>query len=164
MFVSKEVIEVVFRIINFIILFYLFRHLFKKYLPTLKRGFLNKLAFFDNLTKQKHELEEQNKMMIKEIKDQDNLFELLKSKVKTWDKATQEAKSKKEEALAVAREQAKERNIQQTKNLQQQNLLQEALPKAIKETYQELEKKFEKKEKSDNFLKSIIGYMKKSPQ
>lgn len=162
MYVSEEVISIIFRIINFVVLFGLFRYLFKKYLPIIKRSFLDKLAFFDTLEKQRMDLIEQNKMLVKEMSDQNDLFKLLKEKIKIWDIACKQKKEVEEKEIVKAKDLAKKRNKKQTEQIHQQKLLQAVFPRVIAGTYKQLEEKFEKKEESQKFLKDIIGYMKKS--
>ena len=162
MYVSKEAISVLFRIINFVIIFWVFRYLFKKYLPAIKKSFFKKLAFFDNLEKQRLDLIEQNRMLVKEMQDQDNLFDLLKEKIKIWNMARHKKIDATEKEIEQLKELTKKRNKIQQENVHQKKLIKEIFPKAIAGTYKALEEKFEKKEESKKYLNNIIGYMKKS--
>jgi len=165
MFVSKEVISIIFRVINFFAFGFLIYYVFKKYqLITLKEKFAEKHALFDDLEKQQINLIEENEIVSNEIKDQDKLFEMLKNKINTWNNVREENEKTLQEKLEKIKEAYKKRVEKQTEHIHEQKLLKEVLPVVIEGTYKQLEDKFSKKDASETFLKDIVSYMEKNAQ
>jgi len=160
---SKTIVSIIFRLVNFIVFAGLVAYLFKKYaLPQIKEKLAEKYAFFRDLENKRKNLINQNQIAKKEIKDQDNLFELLKKKLAGWNKSCDQKNKEKEKELDIIIQYHKKRLEIQTQNMQQQKLLKEVFPRVIAGTYKQLQEKFSKKQESEKFLKDIIEYMKKS--
>jgi len=163
MFASKQIIYALFRIINFVIIAWLVRYLFKKFgLPEIKEKRSEKLSFFKNLQKKYKDLVGQNSLATKEIKDQDELFEMLNTKIQTWNNERQNQENIIKNELEKVKSSHKERIEKQTENMHQKKIIREVFPRAIEETYKQLEKKFSKEQEAKTFLKSIISHMEKS--
>jgi len=160
---SKEIVSTIFRFINFAVFAGLLVYLFKKYaLPQVKEKLVEKYAFFKDLENQYKNLINQNEVAKNEIKDQDNLFEVLKKKITLWNKSCDKENKAREKELELIIQYHKDRLEKQTQNIQHQKLLEEVFPRVIAGTYKQLEEKFSKKQESEKFLNNIIGYMKKS--
>jgi len=163
MFISKEAVSILFRLINFFILSGLIVYVFRNYLLTpIKEKLADKWAFFRNLEDQHKNLVDQKNILDIEIKDQDKLFELLKDKIAIWKQACQRDKEARESQMARIKKNHINRVTIQNENLYQQTLLDKVAPSVIKGTYVQLEKTFEDKKKSQKFLGDIIEYMEKS--
>ena len=163
MFISKEAVSILFRLINFFILSGLIVYVFRNYLLTpIKEKLADKWAFFRNLEDQHENLVDQKDILDIEMKDQDKLFELLKDKISLWKQACQRDEETRENQMARIKKNHIDRVTIQNENLYQQTLLDKVAPSAIKGTYDQLEKKFEDKQKSQKFLGDIIEYMEKN--
>jgi len=162
MSVTKEIVFVLFRIINVVLIAWLVKYVFQKYiLPELKIKIEEKLAYFRGLEDKYKNLVDQNSVVEKEIKDQDSLFEMLKNKIGLWKKAREEQKVIKEKELVEINSYLKQKTETQEQNIQQKKLIKEVFPRVIDGTYKQLEQKFAEKKESTKFLKDILGYMKK---
>lgn len=162
---SKETVSIIFRLVNFFILSGLAVYVFRKYLLTpIKAKLEEKYSLFRNLENQHKNLIDQKGILEIEMEDQDKLFEILKQKIGIWDKACkQEQEARKKEVDKIKKYHIK-RVASQNETLKQQNLLEKTIPIAISQTYNQLEKRFEKKEESQTYLGSIIEYMEHNEQ
>ncbi len=160
MFISKEAISIIFRLVNFFILSGLIVYVFRKYLLTpIKEKLAEKWAFFRDLKNQHKNLVDQKGILDIEIKDQDKLFAILKQKINIWDKTCKQKHNEREQELAKIKELHAKKLTIQNENVHQQKLLKEVFPRVIQGTYSQLEKKFEDKKESQKFLGNIIDYM-----
>ncbi|KKP28132.1 MAG: hypothetical protein UR12_C0025G0006 [candidate division TM6 bacterium GW2011_GWF2_30_66] len=157
---NKEIITIVFKLINFAAFIWLVKYVFKSnILPDLKEKLSAKFALFKRLEEKNKDLIFQNELLEKEIKDQDKLFELLKEKINTWDK---ELKKEKEINILEYKKiiaSHKNRTEIQAQNMHNQKLISEIFPRVIAGTFKQLEQKFKQEQESEKFFRNIINYM-----
>jgi hypothetical protein len=165
MFASKEIVTIIFKIVNFVAIAWIIKYAFQKYIfPGIKEKLFAKFAFFRGLEEKNKNLIIQNELLEKEIKDQDKLFELLKEKIEAWNKET---KKQRETTLLEAQKINsfhKKRVETQTQNIHSQKLLSEIFPRVIDGTFKQLEQKFRQEQEAEKFFRNIINYMQKNTQ
>jgi hypothetical protein len=152
---SKEIISIIFKVINFAVIAWIIKYVFQNHiLPGIKEKLAGKFAFFRRLEDKNKDLIIQNELLEKEIKDQDNLFELLKEKISTWN---QEIKKQKETVLSEAQKiniLHKKRVEIQTQNIHSQKLLSEIFPRVLPELLSNWNKNLGRNKKLKNFLET----------
>lgn len=158
---AKAFVSILFKIINFALLVWVLRYVFKKYVLTeIQERRKERFAFFAELEKKQSNLKIEESLINKEIVDQEKLFEVLKEKIKTWNAQVkgQEEKRKQEEEKFLAL--SKKRVIIKHQNMHSQKLLAEIFPRVISGTYNKLEQKFSDEQESEKFFRNIMEYLK----
>lgn len=157
---NKEIVTIVFKLINFAAFIWLVIYVFKSnILPDLKEKLAAKFALFKRLEEKNKDLIFQNDFLEKEIKDQDKLFELLKEKINTWDKELKKEKEKNLLDYKKIIDSHQSRTEIQIQNMHNQKLISEIFPRVIAGTFKQLEQKFKQEQESEKFFRNIINYM-----
>jgi len=162
LFLSRDALATLYTFINYIIMIIVLKYIFQKFqLPVFREKLAQKFSFFKSLEDKFKNLKEQNIIAEKEIKDQDKLFENLKAKINTWNKARELQREEKETKLQKISKAHKKRVNLQTQNIYQQKLIKEVFPRVINRTSEQLKQKFAKDQESETFLQDITSYMQK---
>jgi len=163
LFLSKDVLAIIYKIINFIAVMLVIKYLFQTVqLPVIKEQLAQKFSFFRGLEEKFKNLKEQNIIAQKEINDQDKLFENLKTKISIWTRSRKLQWEEKQVEIQKINSTHQKRIEIQTQNIHQLKLIKEVFPRVINNTSQQLKQKFAKNQESKIFLKDIISYMQKN--
>lgn len=160
---DKELIIILFRIINFLIVSGLTIYLFRKYaLKNLKENISRAFAYISELKKNNIDLEKECKQVDIDIASQEELIRDLSGKVKKW-KSVYEANRIIEEKDLASKINLIEQKLKLNREQINLNILKkEVLRDTLGQAENKLKKEFESRELLGQYQENLINFMKMS--
>ncbi len=163
MSINSEIIAIIFRLINFLILIALGIYCFKKYALEVIRGNISaEQEHLDELKARAQELQQEKKNLEKGIKEDGRACSLLREKIATWHIAAEQEsdafKAEREGRIEIVKARA-EKQAQAIELYRRQQII---VPAAIEKAQTLLEKTFASKDRAHSYVQQVIAKMEES--
>jgi len=163
MTINGEIIAIIFRLINFLILIALGIYCFKKYaLELIRADMSSEQEHLDGLKAQAEELQQEKRNLEKGIKEDARACSLLREKITTWHIAAEQElhafKAEREGRIEIVKARA-EKQAQTIELYRRQRII---VPAAIEKAQTLLEKTFASKDRAHSYVQQVIAKMEES--
>jgi len=162
MTLGETLINVFFRLLNFVVLVGVLRYLYKQYVyGAVQRDFEADEKKVAILAQQKDAYYQQEQFLKQEIQNQDRLVTHLHKKLAQWNEAAQQIERENSEMHDTLQAALRKKAVVQSEHIAHYMLERRALPQAMHELETSLAEYFRDAKRGDNYMKSVVNHLEK---
>ncbi len=162
MFVHKELLAVIFRLVNFGILAYICVYLFKRYILPMIKDQMRREQEEQRTIKERHkEIRKQEKIVTAFAYDQEKLCRILQEKVNRWRRVQEDYEQKRVHEKERRIRFLQDRVMCQEQEFERQHMLRLIVPRAVDTVERTLHATFKSPDQGRVYIQDIIKQLRK---